>query len=83
MSTMLRSSGKSVTVWVLLAMIILGLGGYQVGNFSGGDQSIGAVGESEITARDYSRALRQEINAVAAQMGRAPGMDEVRAMGLD
>lgn len=83
MSTMLRSSGKSVTVWVLLAMIILGLGGYQVGNFSGGDQSIGAVGDSEISARDYSRALRQEINAVAAQMGRAPGMDEVRAMGLD
>ena len=83
MSTMLRSSGKSVTVWVLLAMIVLGLGGYQVGNFSNRGQSIGAVGESEITARDYAQALRQEINAVAAQIGHAPSMSEVRAMGLD
>ncbi|MDS0927896.1 SurA N-terminal domain-containing protein [Rhodobacter capsulatus] len=83
MSTMLRSSGKSVTVWVLLAMIVLGLGGYQVGNFSNRGQSIGAVGESEITARDYADALRQEINAVAAQIGHPPSMSEVRAMGLD
>lgn len=83
MSTMLRSSGKSVTVWVLVAMIVLGLGGYQVGNFSNRGQSIGAVGESEITARDYAQALRQEINAVAAQIGHAPSMAEVRAMGID
>lgn len=83
MSTMLRSSGKSVTVWVLLAMIVLGLGGYQVTSFSGGTQSIGAVGQTEITTKDYAQALRQEINAVYEQLGHQPSMAEARAIGLD
>jgi len=83
MSTLLRSSGKSVMVWVLLAMIVLGLGGYKVSSFSNRGQSIGAVGESEITTREYTQALRQEIDAVAQQIGHPPSMSEVRAMGLD
>ncbi|SOC12974.1 peptidyl-prolyl cis-trans isomerase D [Rhodobacter sp. JA431] len=83
MSTKLRSHGKSVVVWILLAMLIFGLGGYGVSNFSGGVKSIGTVGETEITVQDYANALRQEMNAAAAQFGRPLRMEEARAIGLD
>ena len=83
MSTKLRSNGKSVTVWVLLAMIVLGLGGYQMGSFSGQIQTIGAVGGTDVTVKDYGQALRQEMNAAAAQLGRPLSIAEARDIGLD
>ena len=70
MSTKLRSHGKSMVVWILLAMLILGLGGFGVRNFSGKIQTVGTVGETEISINDYARALRAEMNAAQAQIGR-------------
>lgn len=83
MSNKLRSHGKSTVVWVLLAMLILGLGGFGVTNFSGRGASIGAVGETEISLNDYARALRSEMNAASAQLGRPVTMEEARTLGLD
>lgn len=83
MSNKLRSHGKSTVVWVLLAMLILGLGGFGVTSFSGGNAAIGAVGDTEISVNDYARALRSEMNAASAQLGQPVGMAEARAMGLD
>ncbi|MBD3786411.1 MAG: SurA N-terminal domain-containing protein [Sphingomonadales bacterium] len=79
----MRSHGKSTVVWVLLAMLILGLGGFGVTSFSGGNAAIGAVGDTEISVNDYARALRSEMNAASAQLGQPVGMAEARAMGLD
>ena len=83
MSTKLRSHGKSMVVWVLLAMLVLGLGGFGVTNFSGSIQSIGAVGKTEISVSDYANALRGEMNAATAQIGRPLSLAEAREMGLD
>ena len=69
MSTKLRNHGKSMVTWVLLAMLVLGLGGFGVSNFSGGIQSIGAVGETEISVNDYARALRAEMSPHAFNCG--------------
>ena len=54
----MRGKGKSTIVWLLMGMLILGLGGFGVTNFSGGSADIGAVGEVEISANDYARTLR-------------------------
>ncbi|MBZ4021687.1 hypothetical protein CKO11_04335 [Rhodobacter sp. TJ_12] len=83
MSTKLRSHGKSVVVWILLAMLIFGLGGFGISNFSGGIKTIGTVGDTEITVQEYANALRQEMNAATAQFGRPLTMDEARSFGLD
>ena len=83
MSTKLRSHGKSVVVWILLAMLVFGLGGFGVTSFTGGIQSIGTVGKTEISVRDYASALRQEMNAASAQIGRPLNMEEARSIGLD
>ena len=41
----MRGKGKSTIVWLLMGMLIVGLGGFGVTNFSGGTADIGAVGE--------------------------------------
>lgn len=83
MSSTLRSHGKNTVVWILMAMLILGLGGFGVTNFSGGVRAIGAVGDTEIGVNDYARALRDEMNAASAQLGQNIGMTEARAFGID
>lgn len=83
MSNKLRSHGKSMVVWVLLALLILGLGGFGMTNFSGQIDSIGAVGETEIPVNDYARALQDEMNRATQQIGRPFTLAEARTMGLD
>ena len=52
----LRTKGKSTIVWVLMGMLVLGLGGFGVTNFGGGQTEVGRVGDTTITASDYARA---------------------------
>ena len=69
--------------WVLLAMIIGGLGGFGVTNFGGGITAIGKVGDREIATNDYARALQQELNAFGAQFGQQISLQQGMALGLD
>ncbi|WP_223252033.1 SurA N-terminal domain-containing protein [Paracoccus mutanolyticus] len=57
----MRGKGKQTIVWLLMGMLVLGLGGFGVTNFSGGTADVGAVGDVEISSQDYARALRTEI----------------------
>lgn len=83
MSTKLRSHGKSTVVWIMLAMIILGLGGFGVRNFSGQIQSIGSVGDTQISVNDYAREFRAEMNAAAQQIGQPLSKNDALNLGID
>ena len=61
-----RGKTSNIVVWTLLGLLVFALAGFGVGNFGGTVRSIGAVGESEITTADYSRALQNELRAQAA-----------------
>ena len=78
----LRTHGKSTIVWVLMGLMVLGLGGFGVTSFSGGSTSIGSVGDTTITADDYARALRNQMNAYQQQTGQPMSMAQAQAMGL-
>lgn len=78
----LRTHGKSTIVWLLLGLMILGLGGFGVTSFSGGSTAIGSVGSTRITAQDYARALRNQMNAYAQQTGQPLTMAQAQAIGL-
>lgn len=78
----LRTQGKSTVVWILMGLLILGLGGFGVTSFTGGSSEIGAVGDTKVTADEYARALRSQINAYARQMGQPISMAQAQAMGL-
>lgn len=78
-----KRRGASVMAWILMAMLIGGLGGFGVTNFGGGASSIGAVGAQKISAEDYARALRTQMSAMSQQMGQPLTFQMAQAFGLD
>lgn len=78
----LRTHGKSTIVWLLLGLLVLGLGGFGVTSFSGGQSGIGAVGDTKVTADEYARALRNQIAAYSRQTGQPLSMAQAQAMGV-
>jgi peptidyl-prolyl cis-trans isomerase D len=74
---------KETAVWVLMAMLILGLGGFGVTSFGGGASKVGSVGDVEITADDYALAFQGRLNAISQQAGQRISAQEGLAFGLD
>ncbi|GAA4227964.1 peptidyl-prolyl cis-trans isomerase D [Sagittula marina] len=68
--------------YILLGLLLLGLGGFGATNFGGTVSSIGRVGDTDIPAQDYFRNLRSEINAVQAETGEPLTFQQARAAGL-
>lgn len=71
-------------VWAILILLMVGLAGFGVstaGNGSG--QVVLTVGDTEVQAADYSRALKQEVDAISNQIGRQVPMSEARQYGID
>ena len=74
---------KSPITWILLGFVLLGLGGFGVTNFAGGrNPALATVGGVEVTADEYARGLRSELDAFAAQTGRRPTAEEAAALGI-
>ena len=74
---------SSMLVWVLMAMLITGLGGFGVTNFGRSVTAIGTVGTQEIAVTTYARALRSQINALSKQFGQQLGLKEAQLFGVD
>src|SRR5690554_3279640 len=69
-------------MWVLMALLILGLGGFGVTNLGGGITRIGSVGNTVLDVNEYARALRSEVNAATAEKGAPVSFSEANAQGL-
>lgn len=80
---MARGSTSKTLVWILMALLILGLGGFSVTNFGGNLRSIGSVGDRDITTSAFSRALQEEIRAEEARIGQQIPFTLARAAQLD
>lgn len=78
----LRMTGKTTIVWFLAALMVVGLGGFGVTSFTGGSTAIGRVGDTKVTADDYMRSMRQQLQAFSQQAGRHFTMTEAQQMGL-
>ena len=84
MSNPLRSKKRGSTViWVLMGLLVLGLGGFGARNFGGSVRSIGTVGDRDIDLRDYARTLQREIQAASAQIGQPVSFEQAQALGID
>ncbi|RMD88776.1 MAG: peptidylprolyl isomerase [Alphaproteobacteria bacterium] len=70
-------------VWILLALVVFGLGGYGAVNFGGRIESIGKVGNTPIPIDRYARALSEEMRALQAQTGQSFTLSQLQAFGLD
>jgi peptidyl-prolyl cis-trans isomerase D len=78
-----KSKAKEAAIWVMLSMLILGLGGFGVTSFSGGVTQIAKVGDTDITTEDYARAFQGQVNAFSQQVGQPISSQEALAFGLD
>ncbi|MCC5989745.1 MAG: SurA N-terminal domain-containing protein [Pararhodobacter sp.] len=77
-------SKQNIFVWILMGLLVLGLAGFGVDGFLGGQvRSIGQVGGRDIGAQNYARALQNEIRAIEQQAGQALPFNQVQAMGID
>ncbi len=77
-----RGKNTKVLVWVLMAMVIGGLGGFGVQNFGGGLKSIGTVAGQDMTTNAYARALRDELNAMSKQFGTQMTLSQAAPFGV-
>jgi len=78
-------AAKSISrtlVWILMGLLILGLGGFGATNFSGTVSNVGQVGDAEIPVDDYARTLQNEIRAREAERGAAMTFQQAREQGI-
>lgn len=78
-----KSTLGSIVVWMLMAMLVVGLGGFGLTNFGGGNAVVGSVGNREIDVNDYARAMQAELRAFSAQIGTEVTMAQAQALGID
>lgn len=76
-------TGSKAAVWVLMALLILGLGGFGATSFTSSVSRIGSVGSQAITTSEYARALQNEMRALEAQTGQAISFEQAQMFGLD
>jgi peptidyl-prolyl cis-trans isomerase D len=78
-----KRTGKSLAVWIMMGLLIAGLGAFGVSDFGGTVRSIGKVGDRSVDADTYARALRQRITQLSQQFGQPLTLSQVQAFGVD
>ncbi|MFN3210803.1 MAG: peptidyl-prolyl cis-trans isomerase [Roseovarius sp.] len=78
-------AAKSITkplVWILMGLLILGLGGFGVTSLSGTLRTVGSVGEAEISVQDYFQGLQEEIRAEEADRGESVSFAQAQQLNI-
>jgi peptidyl-prolyl cis-trans isomerase D len=83
MAASIGSKTSKVFIWIILLLLIIGLGGFGIGGFGRSLNVIGSVGDKEISANRYIETLRQEISAFEQQSGSSISPSEAIKLGLD
>ncbi len=69
-------------IWVILILVMFGLGGYGATNFGRSNAAIGMVGDTEIEANAYFRELNATLRAFQQQTGQALLIAQAQAFGI-
>ncbi|MCO6381631.1 peptidyl-prolyl cis-trans isomerase [Oceanicola sp. 502str15] len=82
---MAQSAGKklgNIVIWVLMALLVVGLTGFGVTSFGSSVSSVGEVGDEPIPVNDYFREVVSEIAAEEQQQGRQISIAEAEQAGI-
>ncbi|WP_339977227.1 peptidylprolyl isomerase [Gymnodinialimonas mytili] len=74
---------SNILVWILMGLLFVSLAGFGINSFTGGSGRVGSVGDVEISAQDYFRAVQNEIRAQVAQSGQPVRFADLQARGVD
>ncbi|SER44394.1 peptidyl-prolyl cis-trans isomerase D [Tranquillimonas rosea] len=78
-----KNPASKLVVWVILVLLIVGLAGFGATNFGGSVDSVGRVGDTEISVDRYSRAMQQRLRSIRQQTGQQLSFSEAQQFGLD
>ena len=82
---MAKAKGRAsrIAIWIILALLVVGLIGFGTDNFGGGARPVASVGEREISAQAYGRAMEAELRQLQASTGAPVTLADLRAAGRD
>lgn len=78
-----KGKASQTFVWIILALLIVGLAGFGATSFTGGGSAVARVGDAEVTIDDYARELQGELRTLQAQAGRSISLSEAQTFGVD
>ena len=78
-----KRRGGTFLAWALLAMVVTGFGGYGITSYGTTTTAIGRVGDTDIDATRYLRALQNQINATSQQLGAPLDLAQAQQFGID
>ncbi|WP_116131517.1 peptidylprolyl isomerase [Tropicimonas sp. IMCC34043] len=79
---MSRKKPGHILVYGLMALLFAGLGGFGIRNFGGTATTVATVGDRDITAQQYFRALNQAVRAQQAAGAGDVSLAAMEAKGL-
>lgn len=79
---MSASSPKNFVVWIVLALLVVGMMGFGAQGFSGSGRNLGKAGTQDISVQSYITALTTRLAAERAQDGTPMSMAQAQATGV-
>lgn len=74
---------RRLGLWIIVILLIIGLGGWYTGGAGVRTTSVATVGGLEVPVQAYANALRSQMRAIEQQTGQAMTLAEARSLGLD
>ncbi|MAQ84928.1 MAG: peptidylprolyl isomerase [Maritimibacter sp.] len=78
-----KKSAYNAVVWVILLLLIVGLAGFGATNFGGTVNSVGSVGNRDISVDRYARELQNELASLSQQFGTNLTLQQAQMFGID
>ncbi|MEL7152124.1 MAG: SurA N-terminal domain-containing protein [Pseudomonadota bacterium] len=80
---MAKKQGMGAGMWIIMGLLILSLGGFGVTQFGNSVSTVAEVGDVEITAEDYARAVQTQMDSFQREFGQPVNFQTAQALGLD
>ena len=80
---MAKKKGMGAGMWVIMALLVLSLGGFGVTQFGSSVQTVATVGDVEVSANDYARAVQAQMNAFQEEIGQPVNFQTAQSFGID
>lgn len=78
----MASKKSNGLVWILMALLILGLGGFGATSFTGSVSRVASVDGKPVRIDSYSRELQGQMNQLGQQLGQVMTFEQAQAFGL-
>lgn len=74
---------QNALVWVILLLLVVGLMGFGATSFGGGSRTVAEVGDVDITAERYARAVQSQVNRFTRETGQQITFAQAQQFGID